>query len=177
MALTKLGTNRITSLLDESENAILCDIFYEPTRDEVLRSHPWSCAKHRQSLAMLAENPAFGYKYQHQLPTNPYCLRVIEMNPKGKYVIEGDRLLTDLEECAIKYIKRIEDPTQFDSLLVKAIATRLAAELSVKIKESVIAKDELIREYDWILKKAEAVDSLESQSLEEEKTLWTDAGR
>jgi len=47
-ALRKLGDDPITSLTDDTERARLCNAFYEPTRDAVLRSHPWNFAIERQ---------------------------------------------------------------------------------------------------------------------------------
>ena len=61
MALIRLGATRITSIDDDSKQALLCKQYYEQTRDEVLYDHEWNCAIVRASLAQLAETPAFGY--------------------------------------------------------------------------------------------------------------------
>src|SRR3546814_6931193 len=76
-ALTLLGQKTITSLEDNSQAARLCVESYGPTRDAVLRDHPWNCAIARADLAALSEAPAFEFGRQFQLP--PDCLRVLEL--------------------------------------------------------------------------------------------------
>ena len=78
-ALRRLGDDPITSLTDDTERARLCNAFYTDARDAVLRSHPWNFAITRTSLAKLSDAPAYGFNYQYSLPTDPYCLRVLEM--------------------------------------------------------------------------------------------------
>ena len=78
-ALRKLGDDPITSLTEDTERARLCNAFYESSRDSLLRSHPWNFAITRATLAKLSSTPAYGFAYQYALPTDPYCLRVLEM--------------------------------------------------------------------------------------------------
>ena len=78
-ALRRLGDDPITSLTDDTERARLCNAFYAPARDLVLRAHPWNFAITRATLAQLSDTPAFEYSYQYALPTSPLCLRVLQM--------------------------------------------------------------------------------------------------
>ena len=180
IALSKLGASRITSLLDKSEEAILCNLYYEITRDEVLRSHPWACAIERQSLAQLSSGPITDdYDYQYQLPTDPYCLRPLNIpnDPSAEYKIEGRKLLTNLDSVILRYIKRVVDPNELDPLLVKTIAYRLAADISYDITNSRTIHDDMVILYKQQLEVAKTVSSLEGENLEEENTDWIDAGR
>jgi len=157
LALLKLGATRIASLTDGTKNAILCNEFYEPTVDEVLRMHPWNCAIARASLSALDDAPDFGYAYQYTLPTSPYCLRVLQMeNLDSEFKIEGRALLTNEGTCNIKYIKRITNPTKFDSILVKAIAARMATELAYPIAQSKTLKEQIAEEFNLVLRAATA---------------------
>ena len=81
-ALRRLGDDPITSLTDDSERARLCNSFYSDARDSVLRSHPFNFSITRTTLAQLSTAPTYGFAYQYALPTNPYCLRVLEMEEK-----------------------------------------------------------------------------------------------
>jgi hypothetical protein len=81
-ALRRLGDDPITSLTDDTERARLCNAFYTDARDAVLRSHPFNFSITRTTLAQLSDTPAYGYDYQYALPTDPYCLRVLEMEFK-----------------------------------------------------------------------------------------------
>lgn len=166
IALTMLGEKSITSLGDDSKQARYCSLRYEDIRNAVLRAHPWNCALARVQLARLADDPAFGWAYQYELP-NDY-LRIVRLeNMEDEYVIEGSALLTDISPCRIIYVKLLTDTTLFDPLLCQAIATRLAWELAKPITGSTEIMDRMERKYDAILKEARSIDAQEGQSNEE----------
>jgi hypothetical protein len=187
IALAKLGAERVQNIeTPTSKNEVLCSLYYEPTVDEVLRAHPWNCAIHRQKLSqvssgdsnyLLTNSDDFGYQYQ--LPTDPPCIRALDLPnaPKAKYVIEGDYLLTSENEVVLRYIKRVTDPTKVDSLLVKAIAYRLAAELAIDIENSTTDHNEMMKLYEAQLFRAEGINDLEGENMQAENTSWKDAGR
>jgi hypothetical protein len=150
-ALNNLGASNISSLDENSKAARIVNQRYEAVRDAVFRAHPWNCLIQRAQLAQETEAPAFGYNYQYALPTNPFCLRVLEFsngtlsypqdnitnNSGGPvFVIEGRKLLTDEGTARIKYVGRITDPQQYDASLVEALAARLAAEVCYAITGS-----------------------------------------
>src|SRR5690606_7797987 len=99
MALGELGINAITSLDQATADARLCNRFYEQTRDEVLRAHPWNFAIKRVNLSAISTAPVFGWLYQYQLPSD--YLRLIQLNgweedeQADRWEIEADKLLTD----------------------------------------------------------------------------------
>jgi len=141
MSLLELGAETILSFDDETagniKRAKLCKQFYPMVRDAVLRSYPWNCAIARTSLARIDSTPLFGFDYVFQLPIDPYCLRVLEIDDKdADYRIEGRYLLCDNSTVIIKFIKRVENTGLFDPLLVQAIVMRLAATLSKPITAS-----------------------------------------
>lgn len=84
-------------------------------------------------LGLEAESPLYGFTHKFQLPVDPYCLRVLEVEDDYDFRIEGRFLLSDTNTIKIKFIKRITDPGLFDSLLCEAIIARLAASLVVPI--------------------------------------------
>jgi hypothetical protein len=150
-ALNNLGASNISSLDENSKAARVVNQRYNAVRDAVFRAHPWNCLIERAQLAQDTDTPAFGYAYQYALPTNPYCLRVLEFsngtlsypqdnitnNSGGPvFVIEGRKLLTDEAVARIKYIGRVTDPQQYDASLVEALAARLAAEVCYAITGS-----------------------------------------
>lgn len=175
LALNKLGSPTIVSIDDETKNARACKNYWEQTRDEVLESHPWRCAIKRDRLALEDAEPEYEYSYAFTLPND--CLRVLEMYPDEEYRIEGESLLSDSDECYIKYISRVTNTTKFNPLLVKAIATLLALNISYHISHNVALVNSLRQEYEWILQRAKNVDALGSQEQEDKNTDWVDAGR
>lgn len=191
MALQELGANRIINLTTETkEEATLCNLFYRPVVDEVLRSHPWNCATWYQTLAQVDSGDADylltnfdKWEYQYALPVNPYCLRVLEISdyPDADYEIVRDYLLCNLETTAttvvkLKYIQRIEDESKFDSLLVRAIAYRLAADLTDKLTNSRKTRSEMLELFEWALRNARAIDGLESTAPDVDNDDWKTAG-
>jgi hypothetical protein len=132
-----IGADEIMSIDEASTQARKAKQIWSDTIESVQRSHPWKCCLSRASLAMMSSTPAFGYAYQYQLPTNPYCLRVLEMDsPELQFTVEGRLLLTDEETANILYIAKIEDVTQWDALLRRAVACLLASDLAYPIAQS-----------------------------------------
>lgn len=143
-ALYLIGADRIDSLSEGSPSSIPCLQFYTPTKDEVLSENPtgWNCAIKRRQLADLAEEYYTDWKYQYQLPEDPYCLRVhaildfinntyreMEHEP---YEVEGRVLLCNLSAVGIKYTARIIE-SQMDSWVAETLIYKLAAKVSTKI--------------------------------------------
>ena len=135
-ALDTLGADPITSLEDTSKAGRLCSRNYVISRDAVLRAYPWNCAMARASLAALTETPAFGFAYYYQLPTDFLRLWRLQDDDEGvvKWRIEGRRIATDqAAPLLIVYAQVVEDPAQFDALLVDALAARLAADIAYSL--------------------------------------------
>jgi hypothetical protein len=179
-ALRRLGDDPITSLTDDTERARLCNAFYQDSRDLVLRSHPWNFAITRASLAQLSDTPAYGYNYMYALPTDPYCLRVLEMEYADFiFKIENDAtngrvLVTDESTAKILYIARITNPTLFDSMFVETLTSKLAADLAYPITGSVQLQGQMEKMYRDKLSEARSVDGMEGFVDDLVSTTFTD---
>ena len=99
----------------------------------MFREHVWNSLIRRAELSQETTKPPFGYDFQYQLPTDPFCLRVLEFSngnlsyPQDNmmthtgdpvFVIEGRKLLTNEDTAKIKYISRITDPNEYDAGLI-----------------------------------------------------------
>ena len=166
-ALRRLGDDPITSLTDDTERARLCNAFYIPSRDQVLRSHPWNFAITRATLAKLSDTPAYEYSYQYALPNDPYCLRVLEMQYKDyifkieHYASQGRVLLTNESTAKILYIARVTDTAQFDSMFVDVLTAKLAVDLAYPVTNSVKLQDQMQKLFQQKLSEARSVDGQE----------------
>lgn len=175
-ALNTLGATNITALDENSKPARIINQRYESVRDTVFRAHPWNCLIQRAELARESDTPDFGYAYQYTLPTDPYCLRVIEFsngtlsypqdnmfsNTGGPvFVIEGRKLLTDEAIAKIKYVSRVTDPQQYDANLIEALAARLAMEIAYSVTGSTTMVQVTASLYEEKLKEARFVDGTE----------------
>lgn len=175
-ALNSLGANNISSFEENSKPARLINQRFDSVRDSVFRAHPWNCLLRRAELAKESDSPAFGYANQFVLPTNPYCLRVLEFsngtlsypqdnmfnNTGGPvFVIEGRKLLSDESVAKIKYVARVTDPQEYDANLIDALAAAIAFEVSYAITGSNTVKQMMAAEYSDKLKQAAFVDGTE----------------
>jgi len=175
LALRKVGAQTVMSFDEQSENARLCKIFYPRVRDIVLRMYPWNCATKRAALTALATAPAFGYACQYQLPVD--CLFVQRMDDQDiEFKIEGRLLLTDSTTANILYTARVEDPTQFDQLLVQCLYTFLAAEISTSLRQDAQMYRALMEEINTrILPAARSLNSQENSMASIEANTFLNA--
>jgi len=178
MALGKLGADPILTLAQDNENARACNRIYSEMRDAVIAVHAWNFAINRATLAQLSTAPASGYEYAYQLPTNPYCLRVLELKEERdsgyRYRIEGRTLVTDADSARIKYLMRVTDPQQFSSWFTQTLATRLAAELAYEITESRTKEADMWALYDAKLGEAEEMDAQEGHGTDDDEVIEED---
>ncbi len=146
-SLLKIGAKPISDYdSKEDTNAEHCRFYWPIVSDAILRAHEWNCASSRAKLTQYENTPTFGYNYSYALPTKPYCLRVLRMvdpNTDGcldavsyPWRVEGRHFLCNESTAYIRFIKRITDPNEFDSLLVQVLIYSLAAELSPVIKQN-----------------------------------------
>ncbi|MHC4752091.1 MAG: hypothetical protein ACYTFW_19740 [Planctomycetota bacterium] len=135
-ALIRLGEDTITSLDDDSDRARICNALYPEVLQTLLSSYPWNCAVHRAELAQLVDAPVWNYAYCYQLPTDPYCLRVLEADvdiTNYPWEVEGRTLVTDANTIKIKYLALLTDENAIPPFLRKLAAIMLAAEICYPI--------------------------------------------
>ncbi len=138
MALGRIGGKQLTALdTDATFEAVQCRLHYDQTRDSLLRSYKWRFALARQYLQMDDKVPDFEWAYQFLLPQD--FLRTLpvyddrSVDPShdtiSTYAIEGDKLLTDEGDVALRYVRRVENVDEFDPLFVEALVLQLALKL------------------------------------------------
>ena len=159
-ALNHVGGNNITSLTEDSKPARLLNQRYEPVRDAVFRAHPWNCLIARTDLASDSTAPAFDFSYQYTLPSD--CLRVLQAQYLDTvFKVEGRKILTDDSAFNLIYIKRETDTAKYDSLLIDALAARLASEIAYPLVASSVLSNSLLQVYFSKLSEARFVDATE----------------
>ena len=139
MALAKIGAGRINNLDDSTESspqAIQCRLHFEQTRDALIRSHWWGFASARASLSQDTVDPDFEYDNQFILPNDFVRLKSVYGDNgtdtgdlRTTFAIEGDRLLTNESSIDIRYIKKVTDPTKFDTLFIEVLVLKLALKI------------------------------------------------
>lgn len=163
-ALRMLGGNPIISLSDDTTEGRLCSGLYPSTRDNLTAIHPWNFATKRASLAQLVEPPAFDYSVQYELP--PDYLGMITVWPRGRYKVEGRRLLAYSGGIKILYKARIVDPSLFPSWFSTALEYYLAARIAYPLTRSQRMEELRYNEFAIKLQEARVFDDHEDTQEE-----------
>ena len=183
MALGVIGAKPINSFNDDASTpAIRCRLFYEPTRDALLRSHFWRFASARKVLVQDDTDPVYEWDNQFILPVDLLRVKSIYENRFSdenihSYALEGERLLTNDSTVSLRYVKKVTDTSKFDPLFVKVFVLLLADELI----GPVAGGDKRIQKKidDALAKLMPAVRALDSQETntigEGELETWNDA--
>lgn len=189
LALLKFGSITITSITEDTREARACHSLWELVRDDILYSYPWKFALTRYSLGTpLTADPEFEYDYQYTLPAD--CLRVYEMyGSDEEWTVEKGVLLSNRnsadDDIYIRYIAKITDCTQYNPAFVKCLATALAAELAVKLKDDAKLRLSFLQELDLLVSKAYKLNAIEGnpakhkdeQDLTKGNYSWQTEGR
>ena len=69
LALAQLGQAPISSLEQDDERARRLNLFYEPVRDEVLRTHNWGFAGAEEPLIFIENDSADTARFLYKYPT------------------------------------------------------------------------------------------------------------
>lgn len=161
-ALNMIGASNINSLTEDSVAARIVNQRYTFVRDAVFRSHPWNSLIRRATLAENSTAPTWGFTKAYNLPTDPFCLRVLRIeNLDINFRVEGRTIVTDETTMKIKYVARITDPNEYDSLLLESISARLAADICYSVTNSNSLVASMYNLYEAKIKEARFADATE----------------
>lgn len=155
LALDLLKQPPVVDIVNPTSNlAAVCKRWYDPTRRELLRSHPWKFATKRAIWTPNAIPPEFGYQYAYDLP--PDYMRICTIGDdsvddiRRRYEIENGQLMLNPSAPVdnsgtihVRYVWNIETVQKFDSLFVILLATQMAIHMSTKFSIGSAAKQEL----------------------------------
>ena len=174
-ALAAIRIASINSLDEDSDPARKADIFFDDSLDYLLTLHPWNFATFRATLARLSTEPDWGWTYEFNLPTNPYCLKVEKVEEDIDYAIEGRKLLSNEQTVKIKYLGRISDPNKLPSPFRECLSYYLASLFAGSIVGSAQLQTNMERKFLWAFSKAKTRDSLEGTAQKRAQGSWVEA--
>lgn len=166
-ALIFIGKDPITALDDGSPVAGKANLLIDSAIDETLRAHPWNFAIKRVVLDPLATAPSFGYTNQFQRPAD--WVRTMSLSTLD-FRREGNSFLANEDQLQLKYIYRVTDLTQWDSLAAAALARNMAAKLAYGLTGSNTTQEAQWQMFAAILKQARFVDAQEEPGEEFEES-------
>lgn len=142
MALSIINRQRIDSLDDSSEEAKACKIYYEHTRERLLRMFSWGFARRLGKLA-LRENTVPGWDFCYAYPQECLAVQLIfsedraemrEMEREDFQVINvtgNDRVIgTNVDLAWAEYISNVKNTELFSPEFTEALTRMLAANLA-----------------------------------------------
>lgn len=176
-ALTLLGDKLITDLTENTEQGRAVNARYEHVRDAVTRAHPWKSALSLANIATNATTPEWGFTNEFNLPTDPYCLRVLEIEDleMEQWEVQGRKVFCDNSSINMRYIKRLLDPMQMDALLIDAISARLAHDVAYRLTGSRAMRGDMWRHYQEVLKEARSINGQEGLPPTISSDIFTEA--
>lgn len=168
MALQRVGASRITSIDDGTEESNACAAIYDIVVEEVISAVAWSAATIRVALAQTTTTPVYGYDYEYQLPVDPKCLRVLEIEGDTSssidYRIEEDKLVCDETTVNIKYLGLLTSADSFGPFITKCVVSRLAWELSYKFSGVASQQAAMEARYERDLEQMAAADAIQGSA-------------
>ena len=174
-SLALLGIESITSLSDNSKQASIARVLFNDTRAAVFRSHPWNCLTKRASLPKDVTAPVYGYNNRFVLPADFLRLLEVENPTQVMFQLERRHILADEDVMNIKYTSLVTDVTQYDTLLVDTLASRVAADLAQPLLQSTSAMEQMWQMYELKLREAKFVDAQEQQQDVLDADYWLES--
>ncbi len=170
-AISWLGGNIITTIDDESDEAILCKANYSELRDAVLEEGKWTFATSRFRLVPNPAAPVSKYAYKFELPTSVLIVDKVSNTqqysddwPSIDYRREEDFIVCDYSVIYIKAIIKIEDMSKWTASAKQALAARIAADIAVPLTGSAKREYAMQEKYDKLVDKALAIDGMQGSS-------------
>jgi hypothetical protein len=175
-AIRKLGASRITGRDDGSRNANIADDIYDDVLEKTLRSANWKFAKTLAKLARSSVDPAFGFDYTYEQPSDYVRTVAVYNNDAGvgiaRYKLHGDGFHSNDEEIYLEYIRLETDPNKMTADFRECLAYDLAKEMSTPIKAGKAIRDRLTKDYEDIRAIAKSQDSIEDLPEQVSEGQW-----
>lgn len=144
LALSACGSRALlTDSEENSREAALCRLWLPKTRDFVLQTAPWPCARAYSRLARTAERDTADWAGSVPTPARHYAyaapadlLHPIHLQSFGRFEYLSGEIHCDEDAPILFYNRRVEDvgswDPQFVEALIHTLASRIARNLTGK---------------------------------------------
>ena len=157
LALAQLGQPAISGLDQDDEKARRLKLFYEPVRDEVLRTHNWAFAAAQMPLTPLENAPDGSGRQVYKYPQDALFIRRVfaAARPQERLGFE-EYFRPDLQtrvlcvaapDAVADYTRRITDENCFDPAFVKCFSLALACDLAPALTGDNALAGQLLQKY------------------------------
>jgi hypothetical protein len=173
LALLKIGNadNYIVSLTDDDTKVSRAfSKALDQCRFLVMTLHPWASSTKRDTLTPLEDESINTGQYDYAFQTPADCLRIFQIsddeglddNSDLDYKRVGPYILCDATELYVSYSYKNTDPATYDRELIEALALALAIYVCESLTGSGTIKQNLLAEWDSIIRKLEMVDMIQN---------------
>jgi len=162
-ALGFLGANPITSLSDNSDQAILAKNIYEDIRDTCLEEGDWSFALNTYKLVKDSVAPIFGEGEYYEIPKE--IIRIVAVNQNQSWWrIEGNKIRTQAGAAEVLAVKRVTDIDSMSPMFRQALAARMAVDMALPITQSKTMHSQMVILFEGKMDAARANDGMQGTS-------------
>ena len=165
LALAYLGQAPISSLSQDNQTARWLSLFYEPVREEVLRTHNWAFAAAEKPLVKVPGEAGCGIlngQWMYKYPSDALFIRGVydphqPQRPQPfSQRIEGNLrvIVTPVAKAIVRYTRRVTDETQYDPAFVKCFALALASDTALALTGDLDLSARLQQKYALSLEEA-----------------------
>lgn len=146
----------------------VCARWYDNTRKELLRSHPWSFARKRAVLSRNSSSIASEFPDAYLLPNDFVRILFVgdDVYNQPEYSIEDGQILLDnggASDLRLSYVYNVTNVLKMDSLFIDVLAMELAVKIApalVGLKPSV--QSMLVSERNRLMQQARSVNGQEN---------------
>lgn len=174
LALSNIGISQWIANVDSdrSNEAIICNRWFDITVEFALRDYDWNFARRRVALALLTNAPPSGWDYTYAYPTDCLTVRRIQQSGMRKvtiasrveFEVAGETgedfdtrvIYANEREAVLVYTKKILDPSLFDPHFVLALAYMLAANIASPLAVKPAYVDQMRQAYLGMISNAAA---------------------
>lgn len=176
LALTKVGSSRISDIDEDIKAAKALKAGYGIMRLAALRDHSWRFATKRVILYPVADAPAWGFEHAFDIPND--CVQVQGLdNEEIEWAVENGQILSDEDTLNVKYTFDQDDESAFTPDFAEAFAFRLAIHVGFLLTNSISLIESLRKEYHQYLGEARSKSGTEGTLPELQATTWINARR
>ncbi|MBR3603333.1 MAG: hypothetical protein IKL48_01365 [Elusimicrobiaceae bacterium] len=185
MALAHLGQEPISSLKQDDEKSRRCNLFYEPVKREVLRTHNWAFAGCIENLSLLPQKTPSEWPYMYAYPQD--CLFIRRVFGQGGYAqstafkeiyqhdIHARVIFSGISQAQAEYTQDVKDEGMFDPAFVKTFSLALAADLAVALTGDGALAQRILQKYTLALDEARRCNMTESFDIHQGKSSFWEA--
>lgn len=160
-ALGNIGISQFMNSMDEQSNeALVCNRFYNVALDRVLAEYPWRFATKTVALADVG-TPPDRWAYRYRYPSD--CIQVLYVdNEETAYEVIADTdndalaICSDAVEAEVTYVARVTQTRLYSPLFVDALAWSLAIDIAAPLAANPGIINTLDRAYHTAVSKAAA---------------------